>query len=215
MKNKHLFLFGGSPPFGEILGRKFANLALNDKGKVAVLFLERDGWEEYMKKYISTLEANDLVNFVYLPLSADPSKNTVDELISCTGIIIGGGETERYRDYIVDTTLGKHIQYMYEEGVPVAGFSAGALISPSNCVIPPIDTPKDEQLFLTGLGLIRDCVISVHFSKWQEEQNLLAALAQTKVSTGYGIDDDVGLYFYNETLTETEGEKLHTFAQEK
>lgn len=215
MNNKHLFLFGGGPPFGKILGRKFADLALNDNGKVAILFLERDGWREYMKKYTSTLEANGLVNFVYLPLSSNPSKHTIEELVSCTGIIIGGGETERYRDYIVDTSLGQHIQRMYEEGVPVAGFSAGALISPVDCVIPPIDTPKNEQLFLNGLGLIRDCVISVHFSKWQEEQNLLAALAKTKASTGYGLDDDVGLYFYNETLTETEGKKLHTFVQEK
>ena len=215
MKNKHLFLFGGGPPFGNFLGRKFADLALKEKGKVAILFLERDGWREYMKKYTSTLEANGLLNFVYLPISSNPSRNTVDELISCTGIIIGGGETERYRDYIVDTTLGKDIQNMYEEGVPVAGFSAGALISPTDCVIPPIDTPENEQLFLNGLGLIRDCVISVHFTKWQEEQNLLAALAETRVSTGYGINDDVGLYFYNETLTETEGKKLYTFVQEK
>ncbi|WP_019413975.1 Type 1 glutamine amidotransferase-like domain-containing protein [Paenisporosarcina sp. TG20] len=210
MKNKHLFLFGGSPPFGKHLGRKFADFCCNNKGKVAVLFLERDGWKEYMKKYTSVLETNGLVKFVYLPLSPIPSKSTIEELVSCTGIVIGGGKTELYRDYIVDTDIGKHIKEMYEQGVPVAGFSAGALISPRNCVIPPIDTPKNKHLFLNGLGLISNCVISVHFTKWKEESNLKSALSKTKVSVGYGIDDDVGLYFLNESFSEKEGTGLVT-----
>ena len=55
MKNRHLFLFGGSPPFGKKLGRKFADLTLNSKGRVAVLFVEREGWEAYMQKYTNVL----------------------------------------------------------------------------------------------------------------------------------------------------------------
>ncbi len=42
------------------------------------------------------------------------------------GIIIGGGETELYHKYIVDTEVGIHIKNLYKEGIPVAGFSAGA-----------------------------------------------------------------------------------------
>ena len=45
----------------KILGREFANLSLNDSGKVAILFIEKDGWEEYMQKYKSVLEGNGLV----------------------------------------------------------------------------------------------------------------------------------------------------------
>jgi cyanophycinase len=165
LKNKHLFLFGGSPPFGNNLGKRFADFSVNDKGKVGILFIERDGWKEYMKKYTCVLEANGLMDFVYLPLSSNPSNSTIEELRSCTGLIICGGETELYQCFVVNTPIGKHIKEMYVQGVPVAGFSAGALISPTICVIPPIDNSKNKHLFLEGLGLLKDCVISVHFSK--------------------------------------------------
>jgi cyanophycinase len=211
IKDRHLFLFGGSPPFGENLGKKFADNSLNDKGKVAVLFIERDGWEEYMHKYTNVLVENEVTNFVYLPLS--PDINTLNGLISCTGIIIGGGETELYRKYIVDTEIGFHIKKRYEEGVPVAGFSAGALISPENCIIPLIDNVDGKHLFLTGLGLIKDCIISVHFSKWNGEENLKKALIKAEVSIGYGIDDGEGLYFKNDVLSETEGGNFYIFKE--
>ncbi|MBA2870596.1 cyanophycinase-like exopeptidase [Anoxybacillus calidus] len=83
--------------------------------------------------------------------------------------------------------------------------SQGALICPKNCVIPPVDNTKNKPLFLEGLGLMKNCIISVHFIKWNEEENLETALIKTKVSVGYGIDDDSGLYFKNEILSSTDG----------
>ncbi|MEC5424737.1 Type 1 glutamine amidotransferase-like domain-containing protein [Virgibacillus sp. C22-A2] len=189
MRNTHLFLFGGSPPFSKKLGKKFTDLSLNKKGKVAILFIKRDGWEEYMQKYTCVLESYGLEDFVYLALSSNPNL-LLKELNSCTGIIISGGETELYHNYIVNTSIGKNVKKMYEQGMPVAGFSAGALISPEICVIPPIDNLKNEHLFLNGLGLIKDCVISVHYSKWNEEENLKTAISKENVPIGYGIDDD-------------------------
>lgn len=209
MENRHLFLFGGSPPFTEKLGKKFAQLTLG--GKVAILFLERDGWEQYMPKYTSVLENFCLDDFAYLALRPKPDDNTLEILSSCAGIIIGGGETERYRDYIVDTTVGERIKERYEEGVPVAGFSAGALIAPENCVIPPIDNSENKHLFLRGLGLIKDCVISVHYTKWQEEANLRNALLKVETPVGYGMDDGAGIYFMNERVAETDGGNVYTF----
>jgi cyanophycinase len=214
IKDRHLFLFGGSPPFGKSLGKKFADQSLNNKGKVAVLFIERDGWKGYMQKYTNMLEENGLTHFVYLPLDPDLTNNNINELLSCTGIIIGGGETELYHKHIVDTALGVCIKELYELGVPVAGFSAGALICPENCVIPPIDNAKGKHLFLSGLGLIKECVISVHFTKWNEEENIKKALSKLEVSRGYGIDEEEGLYFKNETLSETEGDNFYTFHEQ-
>ncbi|MFD1848463.1 Type 1 glutamine amidotransferase-like domain-containing protein [Oceanobacillus bengalensis] len=213
MTGKHLFLFGGSPPFTEKLGRKFSKLTRKQKGKVAILFLEREGWLAYMPKYTKELEKHGLKDFIYVALTPNPSKDMLEQLSTCTGIIIGGGDTERYRDFIVNTIVGARIQEMYEQGVPVAGFSAGALISPVHCVIPPVDNTRGEHLFLHGLGLVLDCVISVHFSKWGEEENLRKAVLKTNVSIGYGIDDDAGVYFENGKLTETEGKKIYCFGR--
>ena len=99
---------------------------------------------------------------------------------------------------------------MYNDGIPVAGFSAGALISPVYCVIPPIDNSKKEHLFLKGLGLV-DCVISVHFSKWKEESNLISAIKKTNVPIGYGIDDNGVLYFKNEELIDSESKYYYPY----
>lgn len=99
---------------------------------------------------------------------------------------------------------------MYKEGVPIAGFSAGALISPATCVIPPIDNTKNQHLFLKELSLINNCVISVHFTKWNEKENLMTALEKVNVAVGYGIDDESGIWFENEKLVESEG-KVFTF----
>ncbi|RDW20381.1 peptidase S51 dipeptidase E [Oceanobacillus arenosus] len=211
MVNKHLFLFDGSPPFGKMLGSKFADLSLNDKGKIAILFVEREGWMEYMGRYTNMLLANGVTNFDYLPLSSNQTNNYINELIFCTGIIIGGGKTERYHEYIVDTEIGKYIRKRYEKGILVAGFSTGALISPEKCVIPPIDNAGRQHLFLSGLGLLRDCMISVHFTKWNEEENLKKAIYKVKVPIGYGIDDEEGLYFKNGVLSGSEGDKIYIF----
>ncbi|WP_245830948.1 hypothetical protein [Sediminibacillus massiliensis] len=120
---KHLFLFGGSPPFSPILGGEFASISLSkSKPKIGVLFVERPGWKDYMTKYTASLEAYGLRDFLFLPLSPYLSKKDFKELGSCTGIIIGGGNTEKYRNYIVDTPIGETIRRLYENGVPVAVF---------------------------------------------------------------------------------------------
>ncbi|KKI92876.1 peptidase S51 dipeptidase E [Bacillus sp. SA1-12] len=211
MEKRHLFLLGGSPPFGHKLGSLFAKLALNEHGKVAILFLERAGWEAYMSKYTSILNQKGIKEFVYLPINTESKNRLLKELRTCTGMIIGGGNTEFYRDYIVDTPIGYCIKEMYNQGIPAAGFSAGALISPEHCVIPPIDNHRNKHLFLKGLGLIKDCVISVHFSQWNEERNLKTAIETANVSIGFGIDDEEGLYFENENLTETEGDNFFIY----
>ncbi|OZU89617.1 peptidase S51 dipeptidase E [Virgibacillus indicus] len=209
MMNRHLFLFGGSPPFNEELGRRFAGYALKGNSKAAILYINRDGWKQYMPKYTSVLEENGLTQFVHIPLSANPKGNLLQELSSCTGVIICGGQTERYRDYIVDTVLGVKIKKMYQTGIPIAGFSAGALICPEHCVISPKDNSRNQLLFLAGLGLIRDCVISVHYSKWKERLNVKRAMERVNASLGYGIDDKGSLYFKNERLVESESGGFH------
>ncbi|EWG12509.1 Type 1 glutamine amidotransferase-like domain-containing protein [Cytobacillus firmus] len=213
MNSRHLFLMGGSPPFGHKFGRRFTELACGADGKIAILYLERKGWEVYMNKYTSALIPNGARNFCYLPLSPDPAESFLQELMSCSGIIIGGGETENYRRFIVDSETGECIRRMYMNGIPVAGFSAGALIIPEHCIIPPIDTPKRQHLFLKGIGLISDCAISVHLTKWNERENLKAAAGKVNAATGYGIDDDAGIYFHNENFADNEG-SIHIYKNE-
>ncbi len=210
MSDTHLFLFGGGPPFNEKLGEKFTDLAGERAAKIAILFLELPGWQEYMPQYTKVLEDHGVRDFYYFALSENPTQEQLAELETCTGVIIGGGVTELYRIYIVDTPVANIIRNKFHEGVPVAGFSAGALVSCEHCVISPKDTSQKHQLYLQGLSLIKNCVISVHFSEWDEERNLIAAISKLNVP-GYGIDENSGVYFKSEQLIEHEGSELHFF----
>lgn len=82
MTNRYLFLFGGSPPFSQQVARKFSELSLKSKGKVAILFIKRNGWEEYLQqKYTSVLQNHGLKQFRYIALTSSPAPEIIEELV--------------------------------------------------------------------------------------------------------------------------------------
>ncbi|NQX48494.1 Type 1 glutamine amidotransferase-like domain-containing protein [Paenibacillus tritici] len=164
--DKHLFLNGGGPPFTHGMARRFAGLMA--AGPVAVLFEEREDWPDYMPAYMQPLVDAGLSEFCYLPLKSTEVSTAMQSLGASGGIIIGGGDTDLYADLIVDTPIGEVIRQRYESGVPVAGFSAGALISPERCVISAKDNESRQFKHRKGLHLIPELLLSVHFTQWDE-----------------------------------------------
>lgn len=205
MVNQHLFLFGGGPPFTPNLCQTFVS-CLNGTGPVALLYVPRPGssWSDYAPIYTEMLTAYGTTAFFHLPLSAKPTADQLEQLSTCAGIIISGGETERYQQFIVQTPIGAIIQDRFQHGVPVAGFSAGALLTPNECRIPAIDQRAGKALVLEGLGLM-DAVISVHYDTWQEETNLLQAFEATQSRFGYGLPEQAGIYLQDGQLIQQEG----------
>ncbi|OIN67220.1 peptidase S51 [Exiguobacterium sp. KRL4] len=205
MVNQHLFLFGGCPPFTPGLCKTFVS-CLNGTGPVALLYVPRSGssWSDYAPIYTEALTACGATAFFHLPLSASPTADQLEQLSACAGIIISGGETERYQQFIVHTPIGAIIQERFQQGVPVVGFSAGALLTPSECRIPAIDQREGKALVLEGLSLV-DAVISVHYDTWQEETNLLQAFETTMSRFGYGLPERAGIHLQNGQLVQQEG----------
>ena len=205
MVNQHLFLFGGGPPFPPNLCKTFVS-CLNGTGPVALLYVPRPGssWSDYAPIYTEMLTACDATAFFHLPLSAKPTADQLEQLSTCAGIIISGGETELYQQFIVQTPIGALIQDRFQHGVPVAGFSAGALLTPDECRIPAIDQRVGKALVLEGLGLV-DAVISVHYDTWQEETNLLQAFEATQSCFGYGLPEQAGIHLQDGQLIQQEG----------
>ncbi|ASF41109.1 MULTISPECIES: Type 1 glutamine amidotransferase-like domain-containing protein [Halobacillus] len=198
----HLFLFGSGPPFTPNLGEKFKRLA--EGSKIAVLYIEREGSEDYLPLYTDCLSLSDS-EIYYLPLRNEYSSEDLAALKESDAVIIGGGDTVLYRRFIVETSVGEVVRNLFEEGKPLAGFSAGALISPEECVISPNDNDQEVQLFEKGLGILSDVVISAHYLEWEEEVNLKAAVQKTDVAKGYGIAENSGVYLKNGSLNDIEG----------
>lgn len=190
----HLFLFGGGPPFTPNLRKRFA--ALTNGGPVAILYVPRTGkdWVTYASIYTEALQEEGISSFVHLPLSDAPTDEQLAQLQQCQGIIISGGETELYQQYLVATPIGDIIQSHFVNGVPVAGFSAGALVSPKRCVIPEIDQRDNRRLRLPGLALLKDAVVCVHYETWGEAPHLVKSFTEEGTSRAFGLADESGIY---------------------
>ncbi|WP_096153298.1 MULTISPECIES: Type 1 glutamine amidotransferase-like domain-containing protein [Bacillus] len=207
--NRHLFLFGGGPPFSLKFAERFVHLVKEKEGPVSILCLEREGWKDYMPKYTQALEEYGFADFRYIPLPTTPVRDVIHCLSESAGIIIGGGDTNRYADYIVDSPISDTIRNLYKHGVPVAGFSAGALISPKLCVISPKDNIQKEFQERKGLGLIDNVLIAVHFSEWADEDHLQNAASKLSGYDFYGIDEKNGMYCLNEHIKELDGNGVY------
>lgn len=207
---KHLFLFGGGPPFTPKLAKRFADLSLLNKGKVSILLLERDNWQGYMPRYTNILTSLGVKEFQYIPLPTLKEEEAVLLLERSSGVIIGGGNTNLYADLIVDSKISNAIIQLFNRGIPVVGFSAGALISMDPCIISAKD--NNEKLCQTrnGLGLVKNTVISVHFSEWQDQNHLLQAVKKFTPYQNFGINEQTGMYFYQDYLVEIEGNGVYS-----
>ena len=206
MINQQLFLFGGGPPFTSGLCKTFVSCS-NGTGPIVLLYVPRPGssWADYAPIYTDALTACGATAFFHLPLSDSPTDKQLAQLTASSGIVISGGETERYQQFIVDTPIGTLIQEYYQQGIPVAGFSAGALLTPDECRIPAIDQRNGQALVLKGLGLLPDAVVSVHYDAWQEEANLRQAFRSTNSAFGYGLPERAGIHLKNNQLVQQEG----------
>ncbi|RWZ58813.1 peptidase S51 dipeptidase E [Halobacillus fulvus] len=199
---RHLFLFGSSPPFNHQLGKAFSQKVHHTK--IAILYIDREGSEEYLPKYIETLNIPNIQTYP-LALKEAYEEHEVEELKQCGGIIIGGGHTLSYHKFIVETEIADVIRELFSQGVPVAGFSAGALITPAHCVISPKDNEEGSQLLKEGLGLLSDAILSAHFLEWDEEEALRTAMHRTESFIGYGIAECSGIYLCNGKIRMSEG----------
>ncbi|GAA0603416.1 Type 1 glutamine amidotransferase-like domain-containing protein [Virgibacillus siamensis] len=209
---RHLFVFGSGPPFTSGMAERFSGIVSEMEGVVSVLFIEREGmdWREYMPVFTQPLMDAGVCNFRYLPLLSTPVMEICESIEQSAGILIGGGDTNLYADYIADTELGGVMKARYEKGVPVAGFSAGALISPEQCVISPNDNTEGIFQCRQGLGLVQNVLLAVHFSQWNDETHLRKAAGTFPDWLNFGIDEKTGVYFRNGKYISAEGNGVYS-----
>ncbi|MED4128058.1 Type 1 glutamine amidotransferase-like domain-containing protein [Shouchella miscanthi] len=201
----HLFLFGSGPPFTEKLGKRFVEVM---REKTCIIFvIDRPGINDYRKMYEGMLKSLG-VHCLFRPLPAVSEQGICDELKACGGIIIGGGNTEKYIDELVETTIGPTIRDQFHTGIPVAGFSAGAIMSMEKSMISAKDHPSKRLNVRKGLGLQQQTQVAVHFSEWKEEEHLRMITKDYGIE-GFGINEKSGIYFKNGTKEMIEGSGVY------
>lgn len=131
---------------------------------------------------------------VYIGSREDANSNENLELVkNATGIFLTGGNQMRLSAIIGGTRFEQLVRQRHNQGVVVAGTSAGASILSAHMVAMGASgqTPKLRmaQMF-AGFGLISNVIIDQHFRQRDRIGRLLSLVAGNPGLLGIGIDED-------------------------
>ncbi len=211
MSRKLLFLLGDTAANDAVTGA-FVPAAGGRDARIAVLLQSGAGWEKHKSKYVEPWMQRGV--FQIDPIFPDEGGALDLEAASATlrdatGIFIGGGHTPTYHRLYATEPIRSVIRARYHDGVPVAGVSAGALISLEHCALPADDTGDARLKIVTGLGLVRDIVIGVHFTERNDLSNVLDVMAHTRTKTAWGIDEPACAMFEDGRFKGTLGQSVY------
>lgn len=197
MQTRKLYLLGGNTSQEEA-NIHFAKAAGGENARISLLIVYREGWEAFLPRYTNHWIAQG-VHENNISVIVPNEKGELDtakaaEIVSdATGIFIGGGHSETYYSLYTKEPFKQLLREKYAAGTPLAGNSV-----PKTVLLSPHDTDIQQAWCGPGLGILQNQLISVHFSQWQDEPNLISGLHQHNIPFGYGIDEDACLYLENE-----------------
>jgi len=211
MPHRLLFLIGGSAAF-EIVAEEFVSAAGGNDATIALLMQGGCGWEKYVPEYAQPWIRRGISR--YFPIVPDENGTlNLDAVLAkireATGIFIGGGHTPTYHRLYAVEPMRSILRESYHKGVPIAGVSAGALIVPQICVLPPAETDDGSLQIVAGLGLVSDLIVGVHFTELNVLPIVLKTMARTQTRAGWGIDEPACAVFEDGQFEGTLGRSVY------
>lgn len=221
---RRLFLYGGVTKTFEQLSRPFVSAAGGANARIALLCPSGDpGWDRYLPYY---LEPWHRMGAEVLPVHPVAGTTELDAealsmLRTCSAVFMCGGDTRRYHSIYVQGPAGDILRDRYRAGMPYAGMSAGALVTPDTASIwgDRLTTPTnrlalrgsedgcDEELQMApGLGYLSGTVVEAHFSEQGGFPRLVAAMDQSRAPRGLGLDDSICVEIADETTARVHGQ---------
>ncbi len=167
--------------FAEITRHFFEALDQAGNGRVVLLLQGGPTWARYVARYRDPWLDQTKVDVVPVAPGTD-GKLAMDDhaaLEACSGIFMGGGDTEAYRQSFVSSPTGKTIRAKVAAGVPYGGVSAGAILA--------------GAAGTGGLDLLPNLVIEPHFDEGSGRAALDVAMERAGVRTGLGLGEAVGV----------------------
>ncbi len=197
--HKLVFLIGGTDAF-EPVADSFLSAAGGRAARIALLIQGGKNWGDYVASYAEPWERRGINEVRPVVPAANGRLNLTragEVLRSATGIFIGGGHTPAYHRLFAADPIRALIRERHEQGVPVAGVSAGALVALQGCVLSADETRSKHLEIVPGLDLVRDVVIGVHFTSTNALPEMIEVMAMTRTQKGLGLDDGACAVFDN------------------
>ena len=214
------FLIGGSDAY-EAMTDEFLAAAGGPAAQIALLLQGGQRWPQYVPHYAAPWVRRGITRYQPVAPQADGILNldqTMAILRWATGIFVGGGDTPIYHRLYASGPVAAAIRERCEQGVPIAGVSAGAMLAMEQCVFLAVETPSNTLQVVRGLSLVKDLVIGVHFTEQNALPDMIEAMAQTRTKRGLGIDDAACAVFDGGRFAGTLGQavyeiEMHDFEQ--
>lgn len=170
--------------------------------RVLVLAVRHTDAAEHVSKLAQTLRAAGPVEVVAHPCAPgdDVPAAVLDDGLH--GVLVGGGLTPAYLDALAPHA--ERLRGLVGDGVPYAGFSAGAAIAAQHALVggwlqdglPVLAEEASEGLgpltVRDGLGLV-PFTVDVHAAQWGTLARLVAAVDAGLADWGVAIDEDTAL----------------------
>lgn len=177
--------------FVELAGGKNANIAI----VTTATEYPREVGNQYCKLLYNLGAHRAEALFITKREDAEDSR-IAQQIKQCTGIFFTGGDQLRITSIIGGSKTDEAIRRAYEEGVVIAGTSAGASIMSDTMIVEggSADTAKKCALNMAhGMGLLEEVVIDQHFAQRGRINRLLSAVGQNPYILGVGIDEDTAI----------------------
>lgn len=120
-----------------------------------------------------------------------------EQVNRATAVFFTGGDQLRLTSLVAGTRFGERVrERLWEEGLVVAGTSAGAAAMSSTMLISGSSegtVRRSDVTLAPGLGYWRDTTIDTHFSQRGRVSRLLTIFAQNPQILGIGIDENTAI----------------------
>jgi cyanophycinase len=179
--------------------REFARLAGGARARLVIISVASDAPRELESLYERTFRRLGSRRVRALDLAGRDDANGEEAFAaveSATGVFFTGGNQLRITRLLGGTRLDTALHRRREEGLVVAGTSAGAAMMSSVMIVgsAPTMTLRAGVVELgSGLGFLPGVLIDQHFEQRGRLRRLLAAIAQHPHELGLGLDEDTGV----------------------
>jgi|SRR5947209_7829483 len=189
----------------EIL-REFVRFAGGAGARLVVISAASDSPKEVAALYVKTFRRLGARKVCALDVAAREDANgdaALGAINQATGVFFTGGNQLRITRLLGGTRLDTALHRGHEEGLVLAGTSAGAAMMSSVMIVgsSPTLTLRAGMVELgSGLGFLPGVLVDQHFEQRGRLRRLLAAIAQHPHELGLGIDENTAAVVDGHTL---------------
>ena len=207
--HKRLVLIGGAEDKQEActILNEFVRLAGGPQARIIVATVATVSQQKVGSEYTDVFRRLGCATVQTLDVTSRDEANAaraVDMIGEATGVFFTGGDQLRITRFLGGTKTDTTLHRRYEEGMVLAGTSAGASMMSNTMIVEglPETTPRVGAVKVgPGMEFIAGMLIDQHFGQRGRLGRLLSAIAQYPHELGVGIDENTAAVVSGEEFT--------------